>query len=224
MQQQRHHCHYYRYFHHRRRHHHHHCYHCRQHKHNLILCSPARAVLDKRKNDLKNQKAREIGSIIQTATSATAVFPLEVNDFPPGPIPSARPPAKQIPRGGGAVMRKPPPFAPLDAQKTKLPFDPLPPPPPPPKIKEPPPPPPKVRMARERVGEIPLAEKLEPGDVDLGKASGGGSALLKDMFSILPPNFSCCPPSSISSLSSIPSSFPSSARFVLHRNRTLSQN
>jgi hypothetical protein len=66
----------------------------------------------------------------------------------------------------------------LDAEKTKLPFDPPPPPPPPPKMKEPPPPPPKVRMARERVGEVSLAEKLEPGDVDLGKASAGGSVSL----------------------------------------------
>ena len=85
-----------------------------------------------------------------------------------------RPPAamtRQLPRGGGAYARKPPPVAPLDAAKTKLPFDPLPPPPPPPKAKEPPPPPARIRMAKEREGKIPLAERLEPGDVDFGKVS-----------------------------------------------------
>ncbi len=61
----------------------------------------------------------------------------------------------------------------MDAEKTKLPFDPLPP-PPPPKKKAVPPPPPVIRMARERVGGVALAERLEPGDVDFGKVSGGG--------------------------------------------------
>jgi hypothetical protein len=130
--------------------------------------SPARAVLEKRKNDLISQKTREMGSIIQAATAATMTpsLPMKAAEC------ITRPPAavtRQLPRGGGACARKPPPVAPLDAAKTKLPFDPLPPPPPPPKAKEPPPPPARIRMAKEREGKMPLAERLEPGDVDFGK-------------------------------------------------------
>ena len=111
-----------------------------------------------------------MGSIIQAATAATMTPSLPMK----APECITRPPAamtRQLPRGGGAYARKPPPVAPLDAAKTKLPFDPLPPPPPPPKAKEPPPPPARIRMAKEREGKIPLAERLEPGDVDFGKVS-----------------------------------------------------
>ncbi len=78
----------------------------------------------------------------------------------------------RISRGGGASARKPPPATSLDADKTRLPYDPAPR-REPAKVKEPPPPPPAaiIRMAKERREAMPLAERLDPGDVDFGKVS-----------------------------------------------------
>jgi hypothetical protein len=124
--------------------------------------SPARAVLDKRKNDLKTQKAREITNTICTATFAAPSIP--------APALARKSRTASVPRGGGCVARAALPAAPLDAEKTKLPFDPVPlPPPPPQKATKPAQPTASVRMARQRTGGVPLAEGLEPSDVDLGK-------------------------------------------------------
>lgn len=113
-------------------------------------------------------------SSIQAAESAAAAgasLPLS-KTLPESAKPRAcnpRLPTTQLPRGGGASARKPPPVQPLDAEKTKLPFDPVPQPQPPKAKAPPPPPPPGIRMAKERRGAMPLAEKLDPGDVDFGK-------------------------------------------------------
>ncbi len=131
----------------------------------------ARAVLDKRKNELKTQRAREMGSSIREAAAAAAAASMTQSPPVKSSVRTPRLPASQLPRGGGAIVRKPPPAAPLDAGKTKLPFDPAPPPKAPKAEEPPPPPPPAMRMAKERIGPVPLAERLHPGDVDFGKVS-----------------------------------------------------